>query len=1278
MKKNVRLVLLFALIAVMLVMTAVFASAKTVDVAAGGDLTAAISGAAAGDTINVKGDVALTATVTIDKNLNITGTGTIDVTGCTAVAGFEITSGTVTFSGVTIKRTSGTGNYPMIHVKGESSKLIINSGTYASDHETMRITEGASMEMNGGHIDGGTSGNGILLNKIGTLKITGGLIDGYRTITAAGNASYTGEIIMSGGTIASNATQVNNVGITLQYIDMTITGGTIISSGSMISKTNQGVKKQVNISGGTFIQPAGSGKKFPAFNVGDSGVTINISGGDFYFYEDGAVAFNKANGSYNITGGTFTLGNNVTFFQNTAGSLNGTVNFSNATINHYGDTGVLFNLLDTIKTFTLKDLNIYTKNVDVITIAEGKTPTTYNFTGCTVTSYDRVIEGIPAGNTVQQAAPLFAIGSTTYRNFADALAAVTANGTITLKGDVRWPISINNTTAFTLDGDGHSISNELYVAVSSGQHTISISNGADVTLKNVTIETSEGQRVYGMHYRTHYSDSSLLVYAIANNGKCTIEDTVTVYGVIYAHYYAENVLTIKGGTFKDGGIFNHSSRKASTVFLNSAGTTIIQGGTFEMDGINSDAAVTTNDQNANLVITGGTFKNTGKGYALCAQSNLTLSIKGGKFETADSSAVNVLIGVVKGDSNETDENGNAIDAIDTFTLQDFEAVGGNVGIRIMGKDNVTLKNVKISGTSGYAVNTTNGVANATTITLDNCTINVESYYGINANGAQILIKSGTYSATNSAHIIRLGDNDFTSHVTVEGGKFTVADGDVFYGTSGVADVKLIIKGGEYTATGAGRVLTLSNPTRSWQLVEITGGTFVTNSGACVHAAGADVKISGETSMTSASVWGVISLYDSDIISNVTIEGGAFTAQGDTHVIRIAPATYTKIELPEVGSAADYKANTNCLMGDVVINGGTFSAKNGYVIFHASNKSVATNNLTINGGKFAGEGEAVLYVASPNANTVIDINGGRFVLTGKVAGGAVIKTGTYLSAEGAIDTGNIDPETEEKIMADYYINAGCTINIDNAMLVNSTNVGSVVVDDSYEDSTATITWGEGIIALALTEGDFTKGMTETAVAGDGGKVKFNGTHHYVWMSLAGDADAELDEGAKVRVIAGGEGIRFIGSAAKVENAVYGVLIAPVDYVTAAGAFTQDALDQWAADNGVAVAYQMVEAKNSLKDNGDNVSFSVALVNIKSGNYGRGFAAVAYVKVGDTISYSDYDSTANARSMAQVAAAALADEKDAADVDTGYIYLNEETGKYSKYTLDQRTVLKGYVG
>jgi hypothetical protein len=97
--------------------------------------------------------------------------------------------------------------------------------------------------------------------------------------------------------------------------------------------------------------------------------------------------------------------------------------------------------------------------------------------------------------------------------------------------------------------------------------------------------------------------------------------------------------------------------------------------------------------------------------------------------------------------------------------------------------------------------------------------------------------------------------------------------------------------------------------------------------------------------------------------------------------------------------------------------------------------------------------------------------------------------------------------------------------------------------------------------------------------------------------------------------------------------YGTLIAPADYVAAAGAFTKEALEKVNAPAGK-MKYADVPANVSKRDaDGDGVAeaFSATLVGIQEVNYDRVFASVAYVVIDGETFYSAYNSADNARCL-----------------------------------------------
>ena len=102
-----------------------------------------------------------------------------------------------------------------------------------------------------------------------------------------------------------------------------------------------------------------------------------------------------------------------------------------------------------------------------------------------------------------------------------------------------------------------------------------------------------------------------------------------------------------------------------------------------------------------------------------------------------------------------------------------------------------------------------------------------------------------------------------------------------------------------------------------------------------------------------------------------------------------------------------------------------------------------------------------------------------------------------------------------------------------------------------------------------------------------------------------------------------------------------------------------------------------AEKGLTVNEDgSVTIRFALVDIRPENYELSFSAISYAKIGDDYYYSNYDFGANARSIADVAAMALADKK-------GSLPCYDETGvatgeSTSRYTKDEQKQLYKYLG
>ena len=139
--------------------------------------------------------------------------------------------------------------------------------------------------------------------------------------------------------------------------------------------------------------------------------------------------------------------------------------------------------------------------------------------------------------------------------------------------------------------------------------------------------------------------------------------------------------------------------------------------------------------------------------------------------------------------------------------------------------------------------------------------------------------------------------------------------------------------------------------------------------------------------------------------------------------------------------------------------------------------------------------------------------------------------------------------------------------------------------------------------------------------------------------------------------------------------FGIIIAPTDYVAEAnGVFTVEALKALS----YTVSYKEIKAEKLQNDPSADgcYVFTGTLVNVQEANYNRDFSAIAYVKVGDTYYYSNYNEADNARNIAEVASNACADTSAEQNEVYQYAVTEGETVVYSPYTEEQRKVLADF--
>ena len=412
------------------------------------------------------------------------------------------------------------------------------------------------------------------------------------------------------------------------------------------------------------------------------------------------------------------------------------------------------------------------------------------------------------------------------------------------------------------------------------------------------------------------------------------------------------------------------------------------------------------------------------------------------------------------------------------------------------------------------------------------------------------------------------------------------------------------------------------------------------------------------------------------------------------VMNIEDGTYTTHEIALETWGQDPVVN---------VNGGTFS---GDRLIDTSLITSGRGTININGGKFTYTGMCVMRVLGGKTkneagadNTIItatnarlNVYGGEFVLA---AGydtwwSAVVRCGGGTTYGSVLITGgtfvNQKAENSAQVIFKNNTCSSLTItggkflaNAKQTRFVSTNGCADVVLEDGYRP---------------------TDSLTNRATSAYSGTYTYDGASYKIW-TLYGATDGKYamttQPGAQVRMTAGSTGLRFISTitADKVAAAKalagdkgsvsFGTVIAPLDYVLRADAFTMAALDGALTDVAAGKRYVDIAAVDGLTEDAEgNVKIRAALTNIKAANLTRAFAAVSYVKVVDatgnaTYYYSEFDAVENVRAIRQVAEAALADTKETQEGAYIYAILDEEgiVVAYSRYSESERAVLKTFV-
>ena len=780
-----------------------------------------------------------------------------------------------------------------------------------------------------------------------------------------------------------------------------------------------------------------------------------------------------------------------------------------------------------------------------------------------------------------------------FNMFASTGALTVTGGTFTVKNGAAVAKSFAGITLAPQDDDVNNL--KFVIEAGSGVPSVNV-EGAEVACINAYWDIRSWS---GFEVRKNTTFNSLADYAEAV--KEYAESSISEYnpGFIADYNYEVNIEVTWANVVVAEGVL-----------------------TLNMDLAGADTLVTV-EQGGKLIVAGGTYEVTGDN-AMFVLNGGALEIQGGTY-TAKAFVTDTA------DSAVTIKDG-------TFNVPTFN-VNFTVNIE-NGTFNVTTFNVNST------VNIENGTFNVTTFNV-NSTVNIKKgTFIVNSilvnNGGKLYVEAGDFTmnstSNKTAFAIKLG-----GFANLQGGdwKFTYSGSWGFY----IEPQTIYAEATEEAIKDADYCFILGS-----------GVTRLTeNNHAMVVYPGRKVKIEGGQYYGRMFVSGVLDIF-----------GGTFNAPA---TLPILYATNTGVQGTNVPGHIKVHEGDSVFTGAYIyltgdnkltINGGTFNLS-------GTSAGLAINNMgtvTITGGTFN-----TATIKASNAGK-FDISGGNFTFDKVGAGVAcdfdgnsVDKDGVHTYNNSAVISGgatftvkadipflkfNVEDSVtfnNVKVTAPTFMSADAAAGtlevLDLFLIVTGT-------DEVIFDISATIT---KVVVVANT-----KNMTSDVTLSGYVQVKYAGeTLYNAWVQLPASAElsTELEGGAAVQVTKPSTaGIRFKSTVSS-EFAAYllanyagakftfGTLIAPADYVAAAGGFTIEKLDAL----GLEIAYVDIVANETLTgvENGIPKSFSGALVNLRS--YTRAYAAVSYVKVetaDETVMiYGAFDSTANARSAQEVAVAAKAD-------------------------------------
>ncbi|MBO7527809.1 MAG: hypothetical protein J6T74_07980 [Clostridia bacterium] len=665
-------------------------------------------------------------------------------------------------------------------------------------------------------------------------------------------------------------------------------------------------------------------------------------------------------------------------------------------------------------------------------------------------------------------------------NLSELVAAAQNGGDYKLVADIEYNGQVSFTQSATLNLNGHILNSKNHVALSaSNGATLTIYGDGEVRAQEMCVMAFDGSNV------------------VINGGTYTARDNA-VFGTNGSTGRGNNTITINAGTFN--GQITSAGYVACGIYVANNDTVVVNGGTFNItNGVGILARSGNTTVGADVV-----FNVSGNG-TLGKVGDSKVTVPSGEVLVIDYAA-NYPGGAPTLTNNGTYKVYSLVDDVnslvavrnlaDKIVLADDIVFSGSLSFA---KDtNLNLNNHSLESTNNVALWATQG----STLTINgNGEVRAREMCAMAIDGSKLIINGGTYTAYDNAVFgtngtAGKGNNTITINAGTFNGQITSA-GYVACGIYVANNDTVVVNGGTFNITnGVGIVARAGQTTIGENVVFNVSGTETTGkvgdsrvvipSGRVlvVDLAANYPGYNANFAFVNNTQYGVYALVDShddiDVVkafANEIVLDKNITTASDI-VIR------TEVEFDLNGhdvvftNGAGFSVYTNgvltisgngnvstsevCLFaadgGSIIVNGGTYTSTDNFVIGSNGSTGRGGNTFTINAGTFNGQITSAGYVACgiyvANNDTVV-VNGGTFNITNGVgilarSGNTTVKADVVFNVSGNGELGKVGDSkvtvpSGEELVLDLKANyPGGVPTINN----NTSHDVYVVVDGTY--------------------------------------------------------------------------------------------------------------------------------------------------------------------------------------------------------------------------------------